>query len=39
MFSDGFDAAVNKVVMWLCKLPPEQFPELDFDDFEKEMYK
>lgn len=39
MFSDGFDAAIHKVIMWLCELTPEQLSDVDFDDFEKAMYK
>lgn len=37
MFSDGFEAAINKVITWLCKLTPEQLSDVDFDDFEKAM--
>lgn len=39
IFADGFDAAINKVIMWLCELTPEQLSDVDFDDFEKAMYK
>ena len=39
IFADGFDAAVNKVIVWLCKLTPEQLKDVTLDDFEKEMYK
>ena len=39
IFADGFDAAINKVIMWLCELTPEQLSDVDFDDFKKAMYK
>lgn len=38
-FVAGFDAAVGKAKEWLCELTPEQLSDVDFDDFEKAMYK
>lgn len=38
IFADGFEAAIYKVVMWLCELTPEQLKDVDFDDFEKAIY-
>ena len=39
IFSDGFEAAIHKIIMWLRKLTPEQLSNVDFDNFEKAMYK
>ena len=39
IFADGFDAAVNKTIIWLCKLSPEQLKDVSLDGFEKAMYK
>lgn len=39
IFTEGFEAAIYKVTMWLCGLTPEQLSDIDFDDFEKAMNK